>query len=150
MQSAQVIKHHLMGMHKPIYHPMSKYIDTSIELVNQTDCQISFPIDDCGDHVVVINTADIAWPGDEWEKRVYFHHTGYAGGASWTLAWELHAKDKTLVIFAQNILRKSVIRRTVHCTGYAWKCMRMGRASIRATHNSHTFPRVNRALPRIV
>lgn len=52
---------------------------------------------DCGDHVVVINTAKIALPGEEWLKRVYFHHTGYAGGATWTLAHELHAKDKTKV-----------------------------------------------------
>lgn len=56
-----------------------------------------FSTADCGDHVVVINTADIAWPGDEWEKRVYFHHTGYAGGATWTQAHELHAKNKTMV-----------------------------------------------------
>lgn len=53
---------------------------------------------DCGDHVVVMNTGKIALPGDEWMKRVYFHHTGYAGGASWTLAHELHEKDKTKVI----------------------------------------------------
>jgi len=37
--------------------------------------------------------------GDEWEKRVYFHHTGYAGGASWTKAFELHKKDPTMVFF---------------------------------------------------
>lgn len=37
-------------------------------------------------------------PGDEWIKRVYFHHTGYPGGASWTLAWELHEKDPTMVM----------------------------------------------------
>ena len=43
------------------------------------------------------NTADIALPGDEWKKRVYFHHTGYPSGASWTLAWELHSKDPTMV-----------------------------------------------------
>lgn len=64
-----------MGLHKPIYHPMN----------------------DCGDHVVVINTADVALPGDEWKKRVYFHHTGYPGGASWTLAWQLHEKDPKMV-----------------------------------------------------
>lgn len=52
---------------------------------------------DCGDHVVLMNTADVALPGDEWVKRVYFHHTGYAGGATWTLAHELHEKDKTMV-----------------------------------------------------
>lgn len=75
-QSAILLKKYLMGMHKPIYHPMN----------------------DCGDHVVVVNSLDIALPGDEWKKRAYFHHTGYPGGASWTLAWELHKKDPTLVL----------------------------------------------------
>ncbi|CAG9839447.1 unnamed protein product [Diabrotica balteata] len=74
--SAELLRKYLMGIHKPIYHPMN----------------------DCGDHVIVINSADIALPGDEWKKRVYFHHTGYPGGASWTLAWELHKKDPTLVL----------------------------------------------------
>lgn len=55
-------------------------------------------LDDCGDHVVLINTSEIALPGNEWKKRVYFHHTGYAGGASWTLAWELHEKDPTIIM----------------------------------------------------
>ncbi|CAH1967522.1 unnamed protein product [Acanthoscelides obtectus] len=74
--SSELIKKYLMGMHKPIYHPMN----------------------DCGDHVIVINSADIALPGDEWKKRVYFHHTGYPGGATWTLAWNLHEKDPTMII----------------------------------------------------
>ncbi|KAK9878485.1 hypothetical protein WA026_022381 [Henosepilachna vigintioctopunctata] len=75
-ESAKLLRKYLMGMHKPIYHPLN----------------------DCGDHVIVINSKDIALPGDEWKKRVYFHHTGYPGGASWTLAWELHTKDPTLVL----------------------------------------------------
>lgn len=64
-----------MGMHKPIYHPMN----------------------DCGDVVVCINSKQIALKGDDWRQRAYFHHTGYPGGASWTLAWELHNKDPTMV-----------------------------------------------------
>jgi ribosomal protein L13 len=52
---------------------------------------------DCGDHVVVINSQDIALKGDEWYYRVYFHHTGYPGGATWTKAYELHQKDPTMV-----------------------------------------------------
>ncbi|XP_044735180.1 39S ribosomal protein L13, mitochondrial [Chrysoperla carnea] len=75
-ESAQLIKKHLQGLHKPIYHPLN----------------------DCGDHVVVINTKEIALPGNEWQKRVYFHHTGYPGGATWTLAWELHDKDPTMIL----------------------------------------------------
>ncbi|CRL00810.1 CLUMA_CG014062, isoform A [Clunio marinus] len=75
-EAAPLITKYLRGMHKPICHPLN----------------------DSGDHVVVINTADIALPGDEWKQRAYFHHTGYPGGASWTLAWELHSKDPTMII----------------------------------------------------
>ncbi|CAH0401388.1 unnamed protein product [Chilo suppressalis] len=81
-QSAGVIKKYLMGMHKPIYHPLN----------------------DCGDVVVCINSREIALRGEDWRRRAYFHHTGYPGGASWTLAWELHNKDPTMII------RKAVYR----------------------------------------
>ncbi|XP_066585319.1 large ribosomal subunit protein uL13m [Prorops nasuta] len=73
--SAQLITKYLMGLYKPIYHPMN----------------------DCGDHVIVINSKQIALRGDEWRKRVYFHHTTYHGGASWTLAFELHNIDPTMI-----------------------------------------------------
>ncbi|XP_076645343.1 mitochondrial ribosomal protein L13 [Halictus rubicundus] len=75
-QSANLIVKYLKGLYKPIYHPMNN----------------------CGDHVIVINSKQIALRGDEWQKRVYFHHTGYHGGATWTLAWELHTKDPTMII----------------------------------------------------
>lgn len=52
---------------------------------------------DTGDHVVIINSRHIALPGSEWRWRAYFHHTGYPGGATWTMAWELHEKDPTMV-----------------------------------------------------
>lgn len=52
---------------------------------------------DCGDIVVAINSKDIALRGDDWRNKAYFHHTGYPGGASWTLAWELHDKNPKLV-----------------------------------------------------
>ncbi|KAK7071458.1 54S ribosomal protein L13 [Halocaridina rubra] len=89
--SADKIKEYISGTHKPIYHPLN----------------------DCGDHVVVINSRHIALPGMEWERRVYFHHTGYPGGASWTLAWELHRKDPTLVVrkAVYSKLDKNLLRR---------------------------------------
>lgn len=94
--SAERIKHFLTGRYKPIYHPLN----------------------DCGDHVVVINSRDIALRGDEWRKRVYFHHTTYHGGASWTLAWELHNKDPKLIVqkavykaLAKNLQRRHTMQR---------------------------------------
>lgn len=49
---------------------------------------------------------------------MYFHHTGYPGGASWTLAWELHTKDPTMVIkksvysaMKGNLQRRHVMQR---------------------------------------
>lgn len=75
-ETAPLLSKYLMGLYKPIYHPKNY----------------------SGDHVVVINSKDIALRGDEWRKRVYFHHTTYHGGASWTLAWELHQKEPTLIV----------------------------------------------------
>ncbi|XP_008551976.1 39S ribosomal protein L13, mitochondrial [Microplitis demolitor] len=75
-QSAVHLVPYLLGKTKPIYAPMSL----------------------CGDHVVVINSKDIALRGDEWKKRVYFHHTTYHSGDTWTLAWELHRKNKTMIV----------------------------------------------------
>ncbi|GAB6029945.1 54S ribosomal protein L13 [Chamberlinius hualienensis] len=94
--SADKIAMYLSGQHKPIYAALS----------------------DVGDHVVAINTKDIAMPNDEWINRVYFHHTGYPGGASWTLAWELHAKNPTMVMYkavykrlGRNLLRRQFMPR---------------------------------------
>lgn len=90
-ESATLIKKYLTGLWKPIFHPLNN----------------------CGDHVVVINSREIALPGDEWYRRAYFHHRTYAGEKSWTLAWELHEADDTLIVqkavyFAldKNLLRR--------------------------------------------
>lgn len=74
--SSYVIKKYLEGTCKPIYHPLN----------------------DCGDHVVVINSREVALPGDDWYRRAYFHHRTYAGTKTWTLAWELHEADDTLIV----------------------------------------------------
>lgn len=41
---------YLCGKHKPIWHPMT----------------------DCGDHVVVVNTSQVAMHGFDW-KLMYYH-----------------------------------------------------------------------------
>ena len=57
-QVASVLK----GKHKPIYTP---HVDT-------------------GDHVIVINAAKVRLTGTKPEKKQYFHHTLYPGGATFT------------------------------------------------------------------
>ncbi|KFM79358.1 39S ribosomal protein L13, mitochondrial, partial [Stegodyphus mimosarum] len=75
--SADLIAKYLSGKHKPIFHTLS----------------------DCGDHVVVINTADIAMPGTEWKYRMYQHNDMRGAKSSFTPAWELHNKDATKVLW---------------------------------------------------
>lgn len=35
---------------------------------------------DCGDHVIILNTAQAVLTGNKLEKKYYRHHTGYIGG----------------------------------------------------------------------
>ena len=48
----------LRGKHKPIFTPHA----------------------DTGDFVVVVNAEKIALTGNKWDKKIYYHHTGYMGG----------------------------------------------------------------------
>ncbi|XP_025109264.1 39S ribosomal protein L13, mitochondrial-like isoform X2 [Pomacea canaliculata] len=54
---------------------------------------------DVGDHVVVINTKDIAMPGTYWRTFKYFHHTAFPGGFSQASAWRVHEIDPTLIMY---------------------------------------------------
>uniref|UniRef100_A0A671VRF5 Large ribosomal subunit protein uL13m n=1 Tax=Sparus aurata TaxID=8175 RepID=A0A671VRF5_SPAAU len=83
----------LQGKHKPIYHAMS----------------------DCGDHVVVINTKQIAFSGNKWEQKVYSSHSGYPGGFKQVTAAQLHHKDpKAIVKLAvYGMLPRNLHRRTM-------------------------------------
>ena len=55
---AVVIANHLRGKHKPSFTPHV----------------------DCGDHVVVINAGKVRMTGNKLTGKVYYKHTGYAGG----------------------------------------------------------------------
>jgi large subunit ribosomal protein L13 len=55
---ASVVAMRLRGKHKPSYTPHV----------------------DCGDNVIVINAEKVKFTGRKREQKVYYHHTGYAGG----------------------------------------------------------------------
>ncbi len=66
----------LRGKHKPTYTP---HVDT-------------------GDHVVVINASRIALSGRKAQDKMYFHHTMYPGGATWTSIVEMMEKHPERVV----------------------------------------------------
>ena len=47
---------------------------------------------DCGDNVILINAGKVKLTGQKWEKKTYYHHTGYVGGIKSITAKELFAK----------------------------------------------------------
>jgi len=90
-QSASIIVKYLEGRHKPVYHPLS----------------------DVGDHVIVINTKEIALEGDLWRTFKHFHHTGYPGGFSATRLYKVHEVDPTKVLYqaVYSTMKGTLLRR---------------------------------------
>ena len=74
--AGNVLAKYLMGKNKPIYSIGS----------------------DVGDYVVVINSKEISLKEDTWRTYNFFHHTGYAKGATYTPAWQFHENDPTRII----------------------------------------------------
>lgn len=80
---AAIIANHLRGKHKPSYTPHV----------------------DCGDHVIVINADKVRFTGRKMTNKVYYKHTGYAGGIKETTpAKVLEGR------FPERVLEKAVER----------------------------------------
>ncbi|RLA98090.1 MAG: 50S ribosomal protein L13 [Deltaproteobacteria bacterium] len=50
------------------------------------------PHADVGDFVVVINADKVRLTGNKWEKKRYYHHSGYMGGLKVTVAKDMADK----------------------------------------------------------
>jgi len=57
-RAASIIANILRGKHKPSYTPFI----------------------DCGDNVIIINAEKVRFTGKKMKDKVYYRHTGYAGG----------------------------------------------------------------------
>ena len=66
----------LRGKHKPTFTP---HMDT-------------------GDHVIVINADKVVLTGKKLVQKTYFRHSGYLGGASFTTAGEMLAKNRLRMV----------------------------------------------------
>jgi large subunit ribosomal protein L13 len=80
---ASVVAMRLRGKHKPAYTPHV----------------------DCGDNVIVVNADKVVFTGRKREQKVYYHHTGYAGGIK-----ERSAKAILDGRFPERVVEKAVER----------------------------------------
>lgn len=53
---------------------------------------------DCGDHVVIINAADVVLTGKKMQQKYYRHHSGYIGGLKEIKYADLMAKKPELAM----------------------------------------------------
>lgn len=88
---ATQIAFRLRGKHKPIF---SYHADT-------------------GDFIVVVNAEKIALTGQKWDKKIYYHHSGYVGGLKQITADKLRIKrPEDLIRFAvRGMLPKNILGR---------------------------------------
>ena len=96
---AVVIANRLRGKHKPSFTPHV----------------------DCGDHVVVINADKVRLTGDKLKKKIYYKHTGYAGGIK-----QVTAEKVLQGKFPERVIEKAVERMIPRGP--------LGRAQMRALH----------------
>ena len=53
---------------------------------------------DCGDHVIVINAAKVVLSGKKLDQKVYYHHSGFAGGLKETKYRKLMAEKPEFAV----------------------------------------------------
>ena len=81
----------LRGKHKPTFTP---HMDT-------------------GDHVIVINAEKVVLTGNKLVQKIYFRHSGYPGGTTFTKAGDLLKKrpEKVLELAIRGMLPKNNLGR---------------------------------------
>ena len=80
---ATIVANHLRGKHKPSFTPHV----------------------DCGDHVIVINADKVKFTGKKMGDKVYYKHTGHAGGIKETTPAKVLGGR-----FPERVLEKAVER----------------------------------------
>ena len=98
-RAASIIANVLRGKHKPSFTPHV----------------------DCGDNVIVINADKIKFTGNKLKDKVYYKHTGYAGGIKGVTAGKVLDGR-----FPERVLEKAVERMIPRGP--------LGRAQMRALH----------------
>ena len=53
---------------------------------------------DGGDYVIIVNAEKVALTGSKWSKKMYYRHSGYAGGLKTRTATEMLAKQPQKIV----------------------------------------------------
>ena len=53
---------------------------------------------DCGDHVIIINAAKVVLTGKKLDQKIYYHHSGFAGGLKETKYSKLMAEKPEFAV----------------------------------------------------
>ncbi len=91
---AAFIADHLRGKHKPIWTPHM----------------------DCGDHIIVVNAEKIELTGNKRQQKVYYRHTGYAGGIKEERADKIlggRFPERVLIKAVERMISKGPLRNQV-------------------------------------
>ena len=69
-----------------------------------------------GDHVIVINAAKVVLTGKKLDQKVYYHHSGYAGGLKETKYRKLMAEkpEFAMQLAVKGMLPKGPLGRTMY------------------------------------
>lgn len=88
-QVASVIR----GKHKPIFTPHL----------------------DVGDFVIVVNAEKVALTGNKWDQKIYYRHSGYAGGLKSTVYRDLRSKhpERIIELAVKRMLPKNKLGRQI-------------------------------------
>ncbi|MEW6669465.1 MAG: 50S ribosomal protein L13 [Thermodesulfobacteriota bacterium] len=68
---------------------------------------------DTGDFVVVVNADKVTLSGQKWDKKIYYHHSGYIGGLKEITARKLREKrpEDILRFAVRRMLPRNVLGR---------------------------------------
>jgi len=98
--------------------PMGRVASTAARVLMGKHKALYSPHVDCGDHVIIINAADVALTGRKWEQKHWFRHSGYLGSIRQIPYAEIMKKDPERVIrkvvdgmLPKNRLGRQMIRR---------------------------------------
>ena len=78
--------------------PVGRVATAAADILRGKTKPIFVPHVDCGDFVIIINADKAVLTGNKLDEKVYYHHSGYAGGLKETKYRKLMAENPELAV----------------------------------------------------